>query len=269
MKEDKDTNATKGPETVDVQEGVPFGILSREQLLLREKKEIKYRLGKLEALNNVYMIIGIISVLAYIYFAYFLLANQNLRFISVSSAVVIGALIYFSWQKKHKLGDELRDIDKNIDDLRKREQDGPKIWLPQVQSKTSQYFNDLVEINLGNLEAYYELVKVHTDKSFSISKNAGIIGFSLIIFGFALSYFNPNGLNIAAISAASGIIIEFISAIFFYLYNKTIFQLKGYHDSLLDVQNILLSIKLVENIEDKDVKSATIKEMINYLITRK
>jgi len=55
----------------------------------------------------------------------------------------------------------------------------------------------------------------------------------------------------------------------FYLYSQTVRQLKGYHDSLLDVQNILLSFKLIEGTSDEKERSAMTQKMIEFLATRK
>jgi Cyanobacterial TRADD-N associated 2-Transmembrane domain len=45
------------------------------------------------------------------------------------------------------------------------------------------------------------------------------------------------------ISTGAGVVTEFIAAVFFYLYNRTVRQMKEYHDSLLSVQNILCPSK--------------------------
>lgn len=64
---------------------------------------------------------------------------------------------------------------------------------------------------------------------------------------------------------------EFISGVFFYLYNRTVLQLKAYHDSLLDVQNVLLSFRCVEGagINDEAQRIEIIKQMLAYLLTKK
>lgn len=136
-------------------------------------------------------------------------------------------------------------------------------------SETSIYFRDLLKINLRNLGDYYDLIKMHTHKSFNIARVSGIIGFILITLGLGAGYFSPDNNKIAYLSAAAGLIIEFVSGIFFYLYNKTIGELKGYHDSLLDVQNVIVSYKLIDDIQDQAAKNQAIDKMINALINKK
>lgn len=50
-----------------------------------------------------------------------------------------------------------------------------------------------------------------------------------------------------------------MTSLLFYLYNKTIIQLKEYHSSLLDVQNVLLSFKLIQDIDDPNIRIELIK----------
>lgn len=130
----------------------------------------------------------------------------------------------------------------------------------------SAYFESLVNINIRNLEEYYELVKTSNKSSFYVSLGMSLLGTILIASGLVTSYLNKEIQNISYIATASGVLIEIISALLFYLYNRTIIQLKGYHDSLLDVQNILLSFKLIEDIKNEEYRSEIMKQMIEFLI---
>ena len=71
---------------------------------------------------------------------------------------------------------------------------------------------------------------------------------------------------ISYISAGAGTLIEFIAGVFFYLYNKTVSQLKEYHDSLLKVQNILLSFKIVGDIQSETDKVKMMVQMLDFLM---
>jgi hypothetical protein len=133
-------------------------------------------------------------------------------------------------------------------------------------SETS-YFDSLVRINVENLAAYYALVKAQTDKSFLASLAVGVVGFVLIITGLMIGFVDvKNAQPLSYISSGSGVITEFIAGVFFYLYNKTVQQMKGYHDSLLAVQNVLLSFKLVGDTKDEQVKSKMMGQMLGYLV---
>lgn len=142
------------------------------------------------------------------------------------------------------------------------------LGLPD-QSESNGYFDSLVNINVENLGAYYALVKLHTARSFKLTSTAGIIGFGLIMFGIALGILDPDHRDLSYLTVGIGIVIEAISGIFFYLYNSTVKQLKEYHDSLLDVQNILLSLKLIDDTADMKERHHMIDKMVAFLVSQK
>ena len=133
--------------------------------------------------------------------------------------------------------------------------------------KNSTYFDRLVDINITNLEAYYRLVKDHTNNSFIASISAGTIGFLLIVSGLIIGFLvAEKSRYLAYISSGSGILVEFIAGVFFYLYNKTVRQLKEYHDSLIEVQNVLLSFKIVGDTENADKQATLMELLLKYLL---
>lgn len=135
--------------------------------------------------------------------------------------------------------------------------------------KSDSYFDSLVKINVDNLAEYYSMVKLHTDKSFTVSISAGILGFVLIVIGLVSGFNTGNSDQIIAyISTGAGVVTEFIAGVFFYLYNRTVRQLKGYHDSLLAVQNILLSFKILDDIKDESVKVQMVGQMMAFLMNK-
>lgn len=137
--------------------------------------------------------------------------------------------------------------------------------------ESGDYFANLVKINVENLSAYYVMVKRHANRSFLTSIGVGIVGFALIIGGLAAAVIKGPSASgdVALVSSASGVITEFISAVFFFLYNKTVRQLKEYHDSLLMVQNVLLSFKLVGDTSDAAERAKMVSAMLAYLLARK
>jgi ABC-type multidrug transport system fused ATPase/permease subunit len=155
----------------------------------------------------------------------------------------------------------------------KIQQNESKIDLLLGFSETEEpedYINKLIELNVTRLEEYYDEVKRHSFLSFSFSLMVGVVGFLLIVTGIVLGYFgHGEKMNIAYLSGISGIITEFISGVFFYLYNRTVKQLKSYHNDLIDLQNTLLSFKLVEQVKDGPEKVKLMSNLIDYLIGKK
>lgn len=75
------------------------------------------------------------------------------------------------------------------------------------------------------------------------------------------------------VTCASGVITEFIAAIFFYLYNKTIMSMSNYHNKLVLSQNISIALKVSDSLPDEDKtksKNMIIEELLkdinSYLI---
>lgn len=142
------------------------------------------------------------------------------------------------------------------------------LGFPKPTENKPEYFDSLVKINVENLAAYYSLVKTHTSQSFKVSLLISIVGFALIAAGLIIG-FKYDDKIIGYISTGSGIVTEFISGILFYLYNKTVRQLKEYHDSLINVQNILLSFKLIESTTDEKAKAEMVSKMLEYLVQKR
>jgi hypothetical protein len=131
------------------------------------------------------------------------------------------------------------------------------------------YFDKLVDINVTNLGAYYSMVKFHANNSFIVTICVATIGFGLIAFGLIVGFYRSSGDSaLTYVSTGAGIGTEFISAVFFYLYNRTVRQLKDYHDSLLSVQNVLLSFKIVGDTSSESDRVKMISKMIEYLLGR-
>lgn len=131
------------------------------------------------------------------------------------------------------------------------------------------YFDRLVKINVDNLAEYYSLVKGHTKQSFELSAVVASIGFGLIVAGVTAQFLGNVASDSAYVTTAAGTIVETIAGLFFYLYNKTVRQLKEYHDGLLDVQNILLSFKLIDGAKDEATRAGMTSKMIEFLATRR
>jgi hypothetical protein len=134
-------------------------------------------------------------------------------------------------------------------------------------SPTTEYFEKLVNINVENLSAYYITVKSHANKSFFASLFVALAGFVLIGVGIELAMTHAKeGISVAQLSGLAGVATEFISAVFFYLYSRTVRQMKEYHNSLLAVQNVLLSFKLVGETTEPTEKVPMIRIMLEYLV---
>ncbi len=125
------------------------------------------------------------------------------------------------------------------------------------------FFTNLVKINFKYIDKYYLQTQVQADKSFSVSVTASIVAFLIIIAGIVLMYFDKT--NSAYVATGTGVLSEFIAAVFFFLYNKTIVKMGEYHHKLVLTQNVSLALKISEEMPEADkVKSQSylIQELI-------
>ncbi len=194
-----------------------------------------------------------------------LLAYSASSVVIISLFGVVISICYFV--------DDLDQLSAKLIPLAERKRILERMARPTVLGSTaaqpagSNYVEGLVSINVENLAAYYQVVKSHAQKSFYVSLIVGMIGFLLIAAGLVLGYASPQGqLILTYIAAGAGVVTEFISAVFFYLYYRTVRQMKEYHDSLIIVQNTLLSFKIVGETEKGDQKLRMIEKLLLYLI---
>ncbi|MBN8568979.1 MAG: hypothetical protein J0M18_05070 [Ignavibacteria bacterium] len=135
-------------------------------------------------------------------------------------------------------------------------------------SSEEEYFNKLINVNLSNMESYYLLVKLQTTKSFRITVFGIIVGFLILISGIVIkSYIKDVGTG--DLTIISGVLIEFISAGFFYLYNRTVLQLNIYHDKLVAVQDTMLALRVAQSIkDDPKLKNETMRYLTEILTNK-
>ncbi len=142
-------------------------------------------------------------------------------------------------------------------------------WQFAAKLEKPSYFDSLVRINIENQAAFYVLVKWHTDKSFKVAMRVCVFGFFLVIVGLILTIINLSTPPIGSyITIACGVITEIIAGVFFYVYNRTTRQIRGFYDSLLTEQNILLSFKLMEDSKDENEKAKIVSQMLTNLINK-
>lgn len=213
----------------------------------------------LEARKNRKIWIGIVLIIGIFLF----LNYSDLLVIPTWIVVVIWIIAIFFLLAI--IGSDVERLNHELDGL----EDSRKIYESFLGiNDETKYFHKLVQININNLREYYSLIKIHTAQSFRTSLFVGILGFTLIIAGVAIGFFRNDLKDISYLTGSVGVLTEFISGVFFYLYNKTVRELKGYHDSLLEVQNVLMSFKLVEDLQSQETKAEMIKAMIGYLVNK-
>jgi membrane associated rhomboid family serine protease len=124
------------------------------------------------------------------------------------------------------------------------------------------FFTKLVKINFKYIDKYYSQTEAQANKSFTLSAVVAIVALGIIIAGIVMMYLGKT--QPAYVSAASGVMGEFIAAVFFYLYNRTIIKMSEYHQKLVITQNISLALKIAEGLPENERVRAQV-ELIQRL----
>lgn len=145
-----------------------------------------------------------------------------------------------------------------------------EIELLQYDSETLQinieenFFTKLVQINFKYIDQYYLQTQEQADKSFRLASSASVEGLAILMLGIVMMLFNKT--EPAYVTTAAGVISEFIAAIFFYLYNKTILEMSQYHQKLVITQNISLALKITDEMNDEN-KAQSLQLLVDRLTT--
>jgi hypothetical protein len=114
------------------------------------------------------------------------------------------------------------------------------------ESIEEDFFTKLVKINFRYIDQYYYQTQQQADKSFRLSSVAATVGFGVMITGIIMMFLRIT--TSAYVTSAVGLISQFISAVFFYLYNRTILKMGQYHEKLVLTQNISVALKIAEGL---------------------
>jgi hypothetical protein len=240
--------------------------MGQEEIDEQKLTSIRIRISRLKTLARSVPVAPVTVIVAVMMFRGSLSISELPNVYKALFVVVIGTMTLF----KFSIDGAIRDLqdDKGIILARRRVQEQlPTSDGEATQTTEQNYFDRLVKINVENLSAYYELVKIQTDKSFRASLTIAYFGAGLIILALALGFYRTDATDkVTYIATGAGVLTEFIAGVFFWLYSRTVSQLRGYHDSLISVQNILLSFKLVSDTRDPKEKSAMVSQMCSFLL---
>lgn len=150
-------------------------------------------------------------------------------------------------------------------ELASREREAIREETRELKNKTDEdFFNSLVAINFKYIDQYYLQTRTQADKSFIAAVAAASVGFGVMIAGIVLMY--RGQAEPGYVSTGAGLISQFIAAVFFYLYNKTVIAMAGYHRKLVLTQNVGLALRITQDLP-ADKKAEARLQLIDRLST--
>lgn len=133
-------------------------------------------------------------------------------------------------------------------------------------------FENSIKMSYKYLDQYYLQTREQAQRGFFVTVCVAVFGAVLLGIGIVAMFFEKT--NPSYITCASGVITEFIAAIFFYLYNRTVSSMSKYHNKLVISQNISIALKVADTLPTDDktkAKNTIISELLrdvnSYLIT--
>lgn len=138
----------------------------------------------------------------------------------------------------------------------------------RIQQVSEDIYKHSIKMSYEYLNQYYEQTRKQAENGFRITMNVAIGGGIIIALGILAMFLDQ--MEPAYITTATGVIIEFIASIFFYLYNRTMQNMGDYHNKLVLSQNIAIALEVVKDIEGEEqnnVKSHMVKELLRDINT--
>lgn len=191
--------------------------------------------------------------LASLYSDKVLSVNKTISYTIFGSLAGVFLYLYFTIPFRYMSQNSLRSVEFKLAQL------GAEELKDNIEDN---FFTKLVQINFKYLDQYYLQTQEQAEKSFRLATFASISGFVIIIIGIVMMY--TNSTEPAYVTTGAGVISQFISAIFFFLYNRTILKMSQYHQKLVITQNISLALKMTDDM-DKESKTKNLELIIDRL----
>lgn len=164
----------------------------------------------------------------------------------------------------------LRELPKLLVDRAQKADAEKRQYIAKLEEATGEdVFKYLLLMNTAALEDYVAQTRLQAQQSFRLSSAISVIGFLLLGVGIALGFYlgtTGKDLDSAYLASAAGVLTEFISGVFFYLFNKTLQQLNRFHDKLITSQHISLSFMATSQLSEAAKRDAQKAELAKLLM---
>jgi len=154
----------------------------------------------------------------------------------------------------------------------KKAMEDRKIYTERLEkAKGDDIFRYLLLAESASLDQYVQQTRLQAQESFILSKRVAVVGFALIAIGIILGilagFVGTTAINAAYLASLAGILTEFISGVFFYLFNRTLQQLNLFHDKMLASRQVIMSFLANTLIEDGNKRDDSKVELSKLLIS--
>lgn len=142
-------------------------------------------------------------------------------------------------------------------------------------SPQDEIFKYFLLVNLSAIETYVSEARIQSQSGFTLCKKVAYLSFALIGFGVVLGLWALNtedkNFDAAKFTGLAGILTQFVSGVFFYLYSKTLEQVNRFSDKLSSTQELALCFVANSNIDNEakrdDSTAALAKQLLSKQIS--
>ncbi len=155
-----------------------------------------------------------------------------------------------------EIGEPIEKVISSISDHLLKAIEATKSYTDKLEdAQGDDVFKNLLLFNAAALDKYVLQTRLQAEQSFRLSKIVAIMGFGLLVTGIVLGVYSSlsgrSDLNPAYLASIAGILTQFISGVFFYLYNRTLQQLNLFHDRIISSQHVATSFLASDQIVDE------------------
>lgn len=236
---------TKSKSTTTNQEKLESESLSSKELYHRLKSRLQ-ELEKRKKSKSIFLLTMIFSAFTVGLSYYIVLITDitvKVNFWKVSAATIIGALLggafsicFYALLELQEIHLQSRISEYEIDDVQNNIED--------------DIFKNSIKMSYKYLDQYYLQTREQAQRGFLVTVCVAVFGAALVFAGIVAMFFGK--VEPSYITCASGVITEFIAAIFFYLYNKTVSSMSRYHNKLVLSQNVSIALKVSDSLPTED-----------------
>jgi hypothetical protein len=104
----------------------------------------------------------------------------------------------------------------------------------------------------AKLRDFYDTTLYQHKVSFWASVGASVAGLSALLIALVAYFRDPSNLNESVVLGVAGVVSQLVSALFFYLHNKSTSQVLAGFEKLVKLQDTRLAIELVGRMNEKN-----------------
>lgn len=170
-------------------------------------------------------------------------------------ALLVGVSCYFDWK-------EAKKIETLEEDARKEEKEFSEIDPSKRELRAEKMF----KMNQKELMRYYDMNLAQTKFLSGLGIIMIIFGMFIVVVTLILYILLELDKVLLLVGSISGIIVDFVGAIFIKMYTENIKAAVKFHEKFAESNNLLLANSIANKIENEGLREKTLSEISKEII---